>query len=82
MSQLNFVLLSKSDVYSDIGVKALFRLNNCNYVLKSLQRCSLLEVVSLSEAECEETYYNMITTHKKSYQQWYEFKSQFFSCFY
>ncbi|KAK7601997.1 hypothetical protein V9T40_009438 [Parthenolecanium corni] len=69
LSQLNLTLLSKSDFYSDVGVKALFRLNNCHYVLKSLQRCALLELVSLSEPECEETYYNMITTHKKIYQQ-------------
>lgn len=70
LSQLNLTLLSKSDLYSDVGVKVLFRLNNCNYVLKNLQRCALLELVSLSEPECEDTYYRMIATHKKVYQQW------------
>ncbi|XP_065208876.1 exocyst complex component 7 [Planococcus citri] len=69
LSQLNLTLINKSDLYCDVAVKALFRLNNCNHVLKSLQRCSLLELVTLSEPDCEETYFNSITTHKKTYQQ-------------
>ena len=71
LSQLNLTLLSKSDLYSDAGVRVLFRLNNSNHVLKSLQRCALLELVSLSEPECQDTYLKMICTHKKNYLQWY-----------
>lgn len=67
--QLNHTLISKSEQYSDSALKALFRLNNNNYVLKSLQRCSLLELYLISEPKCEEYYYNSIQENKKAYSQ-------------
>ncbi|XP_075224863.1 exocyst complex component 7 isoform X2 [Lycorma delicatula] len=69
VSQLNCALVSKSEAYTEPGVKALFRLNNSNYVLKTLQRSALLEYVRLSEPDCEESYHQMIQTHKKAYEQ-------------
>lgn len=69
LAQLNLTLLNKSDLYSDIGVKGVFRLNNCNYVLKALQRSNLLPLLMCCEPECENAYYSMIATHKKTYQQ-------------
>uniref|UniRef100_A0A1B6DEN9 Exocyst complex component 7 n=1 Tax=Clastoptera arizonana TaxID=38151 RepID=A0A1B6DEN9_9HEMI len=69
LSQLNCALISKSDAYPEPGVKALFRLNNSHHVLKALQRSSLLDLVTMSEPDCEETYYTMIQTHKKAYKQ-------------
>lgn len=69
VSQLNCALVSKSEAYTEPGVKALFRLNNSNYVLKTLQRSALLEYVALSEPDCEESYHQMIQTHKKAYEQ-------------
>ncbi|KAF2903735.1 hypothetical protein ILUMI_02443 [Ignelater luminosus] len=65
--QLNHTLLSKSEQYSDVALKAIFRLNNNNYVLKSLQRSNLLELYRISEPKCEQYYYNSIQEHKKSY---------------
>ncbi|KAK5640808.1 hypothetical protein RI129_009355 [Pyrocoelia pectoralis] len=65
--QLNHTLLSKSEQYGEIALKALFRLNNNNYVLKSLQRSSLLELYRISEPKCEQYYYNSIQEQKKSY---------------
>ncbi|EFA08190.1 exocyst complex component 7 [Tribolium castaneum] len=67
--QLNHTLISKSEQYSDPALKAIFRLNNNNYVLKSLQRSSLLELYLISEPKCEEYYYNSIQEHKKAYSQ-------------
>ncbi|KAJ3644435.1 hypothetical protein Zmor_022168 [Zophobas morio] len=67
--QLNHTLLSKSEQYGDAALKAIFRLNNNNYVLKSLQRSSLLELYLISEPKCEEYYYNSIQEHKKAYSQ-------------
>ncbi|KAL1497450.1 hypothetical protein ABEB36_008422 [Hypothenemus hampei] len=67
--QLNHTLISKSEHYSDIALKALFRLNNNNYVLKSLQRSNLLEFYIISEPKCEEYYYNTIQESKKIYFQ-------------
>ncbi|XP_018576736.1 exocyst complex component 7 [Anoplophora glabripennis] len=67
--QLNHTLISKSELYSDSALKALFRLNNNNYVLKSLQRSSLMELYLISEPNCEEYYYTSIQEHKKAYSQ-------------
>uniref|UniRef100_A0A8D8LKU4 Exocyst complex component 7 n=1 Tax=Cacopsylla melanoneura TaxID=428564 RepID=A0A8D8LKU4_9HEMI len=66
LSQLNLTLINKSELYSDHGVKCLFRINNCNYILKALQRSTGLANIVTS---CENTYYEMINTHKTSYQQ-------------
>ncbi|KAF6203241.1 hypothetical protein GE061_003659 [Apolygus lucorum] len=68
LSQLNCTLISKSEAYSEPGVKAIYRLNNCHHVLKALQRSSLLALVSTCEPDCEQTYLDMIVTHKKAYQ--------------
>ncbi|KAJ8915975.1 hypothetical protein NQ315_016652 [Exocentrus adspersus] len=67
--QLNHTLISKSEQYSDLALKALFRLNNNNYVLKSLQKNCLLELYLISEPKCEEYYYNSIQENKKAYSQ-------------
>jgi len=39
------------------------------YILRSLQRSSLLEVVSLAEPDCEENYNDMILEQKRLYSQ-------------
>jgi len=67
--QLNHTLISKSEQYSDIALKAIFRLNNNNYVLKSLQRSQLLELYQIAEPKCEEYYHSFIQEHKKTYLQ-------------
>lgn len=69
LSQLNYTLVTKSDGYTDLGVRALFRLNNSHHVLKALQRSALLDLVNISEPDCEQTYVSMIETHKKAYKQ-------------
>lgn len=69
LSQLNYTLGTKSEAYTDAGVKSLFRLNNSHHVLKALQRSALLVLVGISEPDCEQTYINMIQTHKKAYKQ-------------
>lgn len=67
--QLNLTLVGKSDMYSDIYLRAVFRLNNNHYVLKALQRAGLLDLVQLSEPDCEESYHDMIRDHKRTYSQ-------------
>ncbi|KAJ9587571.1 hypothetical protein L9F63_019002 [Diploptera punctata] len=69
LAQLNLTLVGKSDLYNDISLRAVFRLNNNHYVLKALQRAGLLDLVRLSEPDCEENYHDMIREHKKSYTQ-------------
>lgn len=75
MTQLNHTLLSKSEQYSDVALKAIFRLNNNNYVLKSLQRSKLLELYIIAEPRCEQIYYDFIQKDKKAYFQ--RFDDQF-----
>ncbi len=67
--QLNLTLVNKSDTYSDQFLKAIFRLNNNQYILRSLQRSGLLEVVSLAEPDCEANYNDMILEQKRLYSQ-------------
>lgn len=69
MVQLNLTLVSKSDLYSDLYLRAVFRLNNNHYVLKALQRAGLLDLVQLSEPDCEESYHDMIMENKRAYSQ-------------
>jgi len=70
LSQLNCSLVSKSEGYQEVGVRAIFRLNNCHHVLKALQRSQpFLNVLSISEPDSQQTYIDMISTHKKAYQQ-------------
>ncbi|XP_022916884.2 exocyst complex component 7 [Onthophagus taurus] len=70
--QLNHTLYSKSEQYSDPALKAIFRLNNNNYVLKSLQRSNLLELYLIAEPGCEDFYYKTIQDQKNQYstQSW------------
>ncbi|CAH1116284.1 unnamed protein product [Phaedon cochleariae] len=67
--QLNHTLISKSEQYNDFALKALFRLNNNNYVLKSLQRTHLMDLYLISEPKCQDYYYNSIQDNKKTYSQ-------------
>lgn len=69
LAQLNSTLMSKSDVYSDVYLKAVFRLNNNHHMLKSLQRSELLDLVKITEPDCERNYYDMIHENKKQYIQ-------------
>ncbi len=67
--QLNQTLVNKSESYSDQFLKAIFRLNNNQYILRSLQRTRLLDVVSLAEGDCEQNYNVMILEQKRLYSQ-------------
>jgi len=67
--QLNQTLMSKSESYGDPFLKAVFRLNNNQYILRSLQRSGLLGVVSLAEPDCEENYNDMILEQKRIYSK-------------
>ncbi|CAG9858150.1 unnamed protein product [Phyllotreta striolata] len=71
LAQLNHTLISKSEQYSELALKSLFRLNNNNYVLKSLQRSNLMDLYLISEPNCQEYYYTSIQDNKKAYcQSW------------
>ena len=67
--QLNLTLINKSEAYNDPFLKAVFRLNNNQYILRSLQRSGLMEIVSLAKPECEDNYSEMILEQKRLYSQ-------------
>lgn len=60
LSELNLTIISKCEQYSDNATKHLFRLNNIHYILKSLQRSNLLDIVSFTEPDCERSYQELI----------------------
>lgn len=69
LAELNLTIMSKCEQYSDQATKHLFRLNNIHYILKSLQRSNLIDLVTLAEQECERSYNDMIRELKYSYQK-------------
>ncbi|KAG7199908.1 hypothetical protein KM043_014351 [Ampulex compressa] len=68
LAQLNLALLSKSDAsYSDVALRALFRLNNHNYVVNALRRSSLMELLLLTEPTAEQTYQDLLHRDRATY---------------
>lgn len=65
---MNLALVSKSDAsYSDPSLRALFRLNNHNYVVNALRRSSLMELLLLAEPTIEQTYVDLLLKDKSNY---------------
>ncbi|XP_017042635.1 exocyst complex component 7 [Drosophila ficusphila] len=69
LAELNLSIMNKCEQYNDQATKHLFRLNNIHYILKSLQRSNLIDLVTLAEPECEHSYLEMIRELKASYQK-------------
>ncbi|XP_039306040.1 exocyst complex component 7 [Solenopsis invicta] len=68
LAQLNLALVSKSDAsYSDLALRALFRLNNHNYVVNALCRSSLMELLLLAEPSAAQTYHDLLLKDKTNY---------------
>lgn len=68
LAQLNLALVSKSDAsYSDLALRALFRLNNHNYVVNALRRSSLIELLLLAEPSAEQTYHDLLIKDRNNY---------------
>ncbi|XP_055608745.1 exocyst complex component 7 [Uranotaenia lowii] len=67
LAELNYTIATKSEQYGDLATKQLFKLNNTHYILKSLQRSNLIDIVSLTEHDCEKRYQKMIQDLKKAY---------------
>ncbi|EAT38259.1 AAEL009832-PA [Aedes aegypti] len=67
LGELNYTIATKSEQYGDLATKQLFKLNNTHYILKSLQRSNLIDIVALTEHDCEKRYQRMIQDLKKAY---------------
>lgn len=66
---LGLALVSRSETYSDTTLRAIFRLNNYNYILKTLLSSELLNLVALVEPQCDKMYNDQIMEQKRLYSQ-------------
>ncbi|XP_052782114.1 exocyst complex component 7-like isoform X2 [Mya arenaria] len=69
LSALGLNLSNKSETYSDPFIKPVFMLNNFNYILKSLKRSALIELIHLWNKDVEMFYRDQILEQKKHYSQ-------------
>ncbi|XP_063699362.1 exocyst complex component 7 [Culicoides brevitarsis] len=67
LTELNYTIVAKSDLYSDPATKQIFKLNNVHYILKSLQQSNLLDLISITETDTESRYNKMIQELKQAY---------------
>lgn len=66
---MNLTIVSKCEQYNDHATRYLFRLNNIYYILKSLQRSSTLDLLILTERDCERHYLELIQELNNLYQK-------------
>ncbi|KAM6964443.1 exocyst complex component 7 isoform 5-T5 [Tautogolabrus adspersus] len=69
LGNLQLNLLSKSKVYEDSALSAIFLHNNYNYILKSLEKSELIQLVTVTQRKAESSYRELIE------QQIYMYKS-------
>lgn len=69
LSNLGVALVRRSESYSDPTLSSVFRLNNYNYILKTLHSSDLLILVSLIEPHCDKLYNDQILEQKRLYSQ-------------
>ncbi|KAK7469684.1 hypothetical protein BaRGS_00036313 [Batillaria attramentaria] len=69
LSALGLNLSNKAETYSDPGLRPIFMLNNFNYILKSLKRTGLLELLLLWNKDVATYYDEQILEQKRIYSQ-------------
>lgn len=60
LGNLQLNLLSKSKVYEDSALSAIFLHNNYNYILKSLEKSELIQLVTVTQKKAESQYRELI----------------------
>ncbi|KAI1886433.1 hypothetical protein AGOR_G00195710 [Albula goreensis] len=69
LGNLQLNLLNKSKVYDYSALSAIFLLNNYNYILKSLQKSELIQLVAVTHAQVESSYQELIQQQIQVYQR-------------
>ncbi|XP_006635243.1 exocyst complex component 7 isoform X8 [Lepisosteus oculatus] len=69
LGNLQLNLLSKSKVYEDQALSAIFLHNNYNYILKSLEKSELIQLVSVTQKKAEASYRELIEQQIQNYQR-------------
>ncbi|XP_029933303.1 exocyst complex component 7 isoform X6 [Myripristis murdjan] len=69
LGNLQLNLLSKSKVYEDSALSAIFLHNNYNYILKSLEKSDLIQLVTVTQKKAESSYRELIEQQIQTYQR-------------
>ncbi|XP_067343272.1 exocyst complex component 7 isoform X10 [Channa argus] len=69
LGNLQLNLLSKSKVYEDSALSAIFLHNNYNYILKSLEKSDLIQLVTVTQKKAESSYKELIEQQIQTYQR-------------
>ncbi|XP_056221731.1 exocyst complex component 7 isoform X3 [Seriola aureovittata] len=69
LGNLQLNLLSKSKVYEDSALSAIFLHNNYNYILKSLEKSELIQLVTVTQKKAETSYRELIEQQIQMYQR-------------
>lgn len=69
LGNLQLNLLSKSKVYEDSALSAIFLHNNYNYILKSLEKSELIQLVTVTQRKAESAYRDLIKQQIDMYQR-------------
>ncbi|XP_076855897.1 exocyst complex component 7 isoform X6 [Brachyhypopomus gauderio] len=73
LGNLQLNLLSKSKVYEDQALSAIFLHNNYNYILKSLEKSELIQLVAVTQRKAESSYRELIEQQIQTYQRsWFK----------
>ncbi|XP_063265051.1 exocyst complex component 7 isoform X6 [Prinia subflava] len=73
LGNLQLNLLSKSKVYEDPALSAIFLHNNYNYILKSLEKSELIQLVAVTQKTAERSYRELIEQQIQTYQRsWFK----------
>uniref|UniRef100_A0A8D1G3L8 Exocyst complex component 7 n=1 Tax=Sus scrofa TaxID=9823 RepID=A0A8D1G3L8_PIG len=69
LGNLQLNLLSKSKVYEDPALSAVFLHNNYNYILKALEKSELIQLVAVTQKTAERSYREHIEQQIQTYQR-------------
>ncbi|CAH2302118.1 exocyst complex component 7 isoform X7 [Pelobates cultripes] len=69
LGNLQLKLLSKSKMYEDLALSAIFLHNNYNYILKSLEKSELMQLVSVTQKNPDSLYREHIEQQIQIYQR-------------
>ncbi|XP_068386291.1 exocyst complex component 7 isoform X1 [Eschrichtius robustus] len=69
LGNLQLNLLSKSKVYEDPALSAIFLQNNYNYILKALEKSELIQLVAVTQKTAERSYREHIEQQIQTYQR-------------
>lgn len=69
LSSLGLNLNNKAEAYNDPAIRSIFLLNNFNYILRSLRRSDMIDIVHLWNGEVEVFYESQVVNQKRIYSQ-------------